>query len=147
VLQRVAQTQKQVRQWEQQTATEGPPVGTGSEREGSAKVRQREQKANARELQRSTSGNRQRPRGKRKGPPVGTDSDRERSARPGLRGRVQRETYFNHQRASEERNLSISERSRDLLSREKKDCEEEVWVKKGEALFVCFRFVSQQEDT
>ncbi len=119
---------------------------TSSERERSAKVRQREQEANVRESQRSTSGNRQRPGGKRKGPPVGTDSDRKRSARPGLRGRAQRGTDFNHQRASEEQNLSNSQRSRALLSREKKDCEEEVWVKKGEALFVClfgcFRFVS-----
>ncbi len=157
MLQRVASTNtKQVRQWEQQTATKGPPVGTKdsdgegsakvlqweqeanagevqrssignmertrgkckgppvgtrSEREGSAKVRQRDQEANARVVQRSTSGNRQRPRGKRKGPPVGMDSDRERSARPGLRGRAQRGTDFNHQRASEERNLSISERA------------------------------------
>jgi len=111
VLQRVAQTQHRsasgnnkerpkVRQWEQEENAidcKGPPVETGSEREGSAKVRQREQEANARELQRSTSGNRQRPRGKRKGPPVGTDSDRERIARPGLRGRAQRGTDFNHQ--------------------------------------------------
>ncbi len=87
-------------------------MGTRSEREGSAKVRQREHEANAKELQRSTSGNGQRPRGKRKGPPVGTDSDRERSARPGLRGRAQRRTDFNHQPASEGRNLSISERAR-----------------------------------
>jgi len=69
---------KQVRQWEQQTATKGPPVGTkDSDGEGSAKVRQWEQEVNAIEVHRSASGNKKRTRGKCKGPPVGTGSKRE----------------------------------------------------------------------
>ncbi len=73
---------KQVRQWEQQTATKGPPVGTkDSGGKGSAKVRQWEQEANAREVQRSACGNRKQTRGNCKGPPVGTDNAREGSAK------------------------------------------------------------------
>ncbi len=80
------------------------------------KVRQWEQEANAREVQRSASGNRKQTRGNCKGPPVGTDNAREGSAkvrrweRTATASESQDRDYEDEH--SEERISIISERAR-----------------------------------